>query len=268
MDALLSPDIISQLSALGQVLLMDLVLAGDNAVAVGLAAAALPQEQRKKAILIGLAAAVVMRIGFALITVQLLALVGLLLAGGLLLLWVCWKMWRELQEQKTHDQAEAERELELALSIEHGQGPSPEELGIKRKSFGAALLQIMIADITMSLDNVLAVAGAAHEHPWIMVFGLVLSIALMGVAATFIAKLLHRYRWIGYVGLVVVLYVAVHMIWDGGRQVIVRTGHMAQFNASAPAFLDISEKEAAHHRGLKREETTHAPAAAEPRAPH
>ncbi len=240
------------LSALGQVLAIDLVLAGDNAVAVGLAAAALPQEQRRKAILIGLAAAVVMRIGFALITVQLLAIVGLLLAGGVLLLWVCWKMWRELQEQKTHDQAEAQHELELALAIEHGKGPSPEELGLKRKTFGAALLQIMIADITMSLDNVLAVAGAAHDHPWIMVFGLVLSIALMGVAATFIARLLNKYRWIGYVGLVIVLYVAVHMIWDGYRSVVVRTGNLEQHNAAAPGFLDISPKEVAKHtRGLE-----------------
>ncbi len=267
MDFLSSPELVSQLTALGQVLLMDLVLAGDNAVAVGLAAAALPQDQRKKAILVGLAAAVVMRIGFALITVQLLALVGLLLAGGLLLLWVCWKMWRELREQATHDQAEAEAELQLAMSIEHGTGPSPEELGVKRKSFGAALVQIMIADITMSLDNVLAVAGAAHEHPWIMVFGLILSIALMGVAATYIAKLLHRFRWIGYVGLVVVLYVALHMIWDGARQVVVRTGNTEQFNASAPAFLEIGPDEAAHHLGRQRAEDSHAPASAEPGAP-
>lgn len=266
MDVLSSPELVSQLTALGQVLLMDLVLAGDNAVAVGLAAAALPQDQRKKAILVGLAAAVVMRIGFALITVQLLALVGLLLAGGLLLLWVCWKMWRELREQATHDQAEAEAELQLALSIEHGTGPSPEELGVKRKSFGAALVQIMIADITMSLDNVLAVAGAAHEHPWIMVFGLILSIALMGVAATYIAKLLHRFRWIGYVGLVVVLYVALHMIWDGARQVVVRTGNTEQFNASAPAFLEMGPEEAAHHLGRQGAGDGHAPAAAEPGA--
>lgn len=266
MDVLSSPELVSQLTALGQVLLMDLVLAGDNAVAVGLAAAALPQDQRKKAILVGLAAAVVMRIGFALITVQLLALVGLLLAGGLLLLWVCWKMWRELREQATHDQAEAEAELQLALSIEHGTGPSPEELGVKRKSFGAALVQIMIADITMSLDNVLAVAGAAHEHPWIMVFGLILSIALMGVAATYIAKLLHRFRWIGYVGLVVVLYVALHMIWDGARQVVVRTGNTEQFNASAPAFLEIGPEEAAHHLGRQGAGDSHAPAPAEPDA--
>jgi YjbE family integral membrane protein len=245
------------LAALGQVLMIDLVLAGDNAVAVGLAAAALPAEQRRKAILIGLAAAVVMRIGFALITVQLLAIVGLLLAGGVLLMWVCWKMWRELREQATHDQAEAEAELELAMQIEHGKGPSPEELGIKRKSFGAALLQIMIADVTMSLDNVLAVAGAAHDHPWIMVFGLVLSIALMGVAATFIAKLLTKHRWIGYVGLVIVLYVALHMIWDGYRSVVVRTGNLESHNASAPGFLDISEEEAAKHlKGVRTEEST------------
>ena len=245
MEFLSSPELASQLAALGKVLMIDLVLAGDNAVAVGLAAAALPAQQRRKAILIGLAAAVVLRIGFALITVQLLAIVGLLLAGGVLLLWVCWKMWRELREQATHDQAEAQAELELAQSIEHGKGPSPEELGLKRKSFGAALLQIMIADVTMSLDNVLAVAGAAHDHPWIMVFGLILSIALMGVAATYIAKLLNKHRWIGYLGLIVVLYVALHMIWDGYRSVVVRTGNTEAYNRSAPAFLDITEKEQA-----------------------
>ena len=274
MDFFSSPELASQLAALGQVLMIDLVLAGDNAVAVGLAAAALPAEQRKKAILIGLAAAVVMRIGFALITVQLLAIVGLLLAGGVLLMWVCWKMWRELREQATHDQAEAQRELELAQQIEHGGGPSPEELGIKRKTFGAALLQIMIADVTMSLDNVLAVAGAAHEHPWIMVFGLVLSIALMGIAATFIAKLLTKHRWIGYVGLVIVLYVALHMIWDGARSVIVRTDRMAEFNASAPAWLDISpEDEAKYLKGVRSEDSdlpglpTPQPSAAPPVTP-
>lgn len=256
MEFLSSPEFSSQLTALGQVLAIDLVLAGDNAVAVGLAAAALPAEQRRKAILIGLAAAVVMRIGFALVTVQLLAIVGLLLAGGVLLLWVCWKMWREIQEQKTHDQAEAQAELELAASIEHGTGPSPEELGLKRKTFGAALLQIMIADITMSLDNVLAVAGAAHDHPWIMVFGLILSIALMGLAATFIARLLNKYRWISYIGLVIVLYVALHMIWDGYRSVVVRTDNVDSHNAAVPAFLDISAEEIAKHRkGMRSEDS-------------
>jgi len=260
MEFLSSPELAGQATALGQVLMIDLVLAGDNAVAVGLAAAALAPEQRKKAILIGLAAAVVLRIGFALITVQLLAIIGLLLAGGILLLWVCWKMWRELQEQRTHDHAEAEAELETALSAHHGGGPSPEALGIKRKSFGAALVQIMIADVTMSLDNVLAVAGAAHEHPWIMVFGLILSIALMGVAATFIAKLLTKHRWIGYIGLVIVLYVALHMIWDGARSVIVRTERMDAFNASAPAFLDITPKEVEEfQRGTEAEGTAALP---------
>jgi YjbE family integral membrane protein len=267
MEFLASPEFASQLSALGKVLMIDLVLAGDNAVAVGLAAAALPPEQRRKAIMIGLAAAVVLRIGFALITVQLLAIVGLLMAGGFLLLWVCWKMWRELQEQRTHDQAEAETELQTALSAHHGGGPPPEALGLKRKTFGAALVQIMIADVAMSLDNVLAVAGAAHEHPWIMVFGLILSIALMGVAATFIARILTKHRWIGYVGLFIVLYVALHMIWDGARSVIVRTDRMDAFNASAPGFLDISEKEKAKFLKGVRSEDTAAPATGLPSRP-
>ena len=268
MEFLSSPELASQLTALGQVLMIDLVLAGDNAVAVGLAAAALAPEQRKKAILIGLIAAVVLRIGFALITVQLLAIVGLLLAGGFLLLWVCWKMWRELREQATHDQAESTEEMEAALAAHHGGGATPEQLGIRRKSFGAALLQIMIADVTMSLDNVLAVAGAAHDHPWIMVFGLVLSIALMGVAATFIAKLLTKHRWIGYVGLVIVLYVALHMIWDGARSVIVRTDRMAEFNNAAPAWLDITpEEEAKHLKGIRSEDSAlPAPATPQPSA--
>jgi YjbE family integral membrane protein len=243
LESLFGPDLTGGAAALLQVLMIDLVLAGDNAVAVGLAAAALPVAQRRKAILIGLAAAVVLRIGFALITVQLLAIVGLMLAGGFLLLWVCWKMWRELQEQTTHDQAESGVEMDQALAAHHGGGASPEELGIKRKSFGAALLQIMIADVTMSLDNVLAVAGAAHAHPVIMVFGLILSIALMGIAATFIARLLNRHRWIGYIGLFIVLYVALHMIWDGYRSTTVRAVRVVQHNAVAPAFLDIGPDE-------------------------
>ena len=242
-ESLIGPELAGAGAALLQVLMIDLVLAGDNAVAVGLAAAALPVEQRRKAILIGLAAAVVLRIGFALITVQLLAIVGLMLAGGFLLLWVCWKMWRELQEQTTHDQAESGIEMDQALAAHHGGGATPEELGIKRKTFGAALLQILIADVTMSLDNVLAVAGAAHEHPWIMVFGLILSIALMGIAATFIARLLNKHRWIGYIGLVIVLYVAAHMIWDGYRSTTIRALHVAQHNAATPAFLDIGPDE-------------------------
>ncbi len=224
----------SALSALLQVLMIDLVLAGDNAVAVGLAAGGLPAEQRKKAILWGLAAAVIIRIGFALITTQLLAVIGLLLAGGLLLLWVCWRMWKELREQAVAD--------EVAAGAAMDDDPTTEPMVKPAKSFRAAFTQILIADISMSLDNVLAVAGAAREHPGILVFGLLMSIALMGVAASWIASLLHRYRWIGYVGLVIVLYVALHMMWQGHQQVVDDLGYAPQYNAVMPEFLDIKPK--------------------------
>jgi len=223
------------LAALISVLMIDLVLAGDNAVAVGLAAAGLPPEQRKKAILWGLAAAVTMRIGFALITAQLLGIVGLLLAGGLLLLWVCWRMWRELREQAEPEEAAAEAAMDNDPSTE----PTSAMAARQPKTFKAAFTQILIADLSMSLDNVLAVAGAAREHPAILVFGLVLSIALMGVAATFIARLLHRYRWIGYVGLAIVLYVALHMMWQGHQDIVSDLGQTAAYNAFMPDFLDI-----------------------------
>ena len=192
-----------------QVVLIDLVLAGDNAIVIGLAAAGLPREQRNKAIFWGIVAATIMRIGFASITVQLLAIVGLLLAGGLLLLWVCWKMWRELRTtaHEEHDATEALADADLnADGTVSGQ---------QSKTFGQAIWQIFIADVSMSLDNVLAVAGASREHPIILVFGLALSIALMGVAATFIAKLLHKHRWIAYVGLAIILYVALEMCYRG-----------------------------------------------------
>ena len=221
-------------------LLIDLVLAGDNAVAVGLAAGALPADQRKKAILYGLIAAVIMRIGFALITTQLLGIIGLLFAGGLLLMWVCWKMWKELREQAVHDEADAEAVLDGDPTTEPSARPV--------KSFRAAFVQILIADLSMSLDNVLAVAGAAREHPGILVFGLILSIALMGVAATYIASLLHRYRWIGYIGLAVVLYVALSMVWEGHRNAVVKLDRTDSYNAVMPGFLDISPDEAAEHR--------------------
>ena len=224
----------SALSALLQVLMIDLVLAGDNAVAVGLAAGGLPAEQRKKAILWGLAAAVIIRIGFALITTQLLAVIGLLLAGGLLLLWVCWRMWKELREQAVAD--------EVAAGAAMDDDPTTEPMVKPAKSFRAAFTQILIADISMSLDNVLAVAGAAREHPGSLVFGLLMSIALMGVAASWIARLLHRYRWIGYVGLVIVLYVALHMMWQGHQQVVDDLGYAPQYNAVMPEFLDIKPK--------------------------
>jgi YjbE family integral membrane protein len=201
------------LAALLQVIMIDLVLAGDNAVVIVLAAAGLPKEQRAKAIFWGIVAATVLRIGFASITVQLLAIVGLLLAGGILLLWVCWKMWRELRESH-HDIDAIE-----ALAEEDVNKDGTVAGGAPKKTFKQAIWQIIIADVSMSLDNVLAVAGAARDYPYILVFGLVLSIALMGIAASFIARLLQKHRWIGYVGLAIILYVAIEMCYRGGLEV-------------------------------------------------
>jgi YjbE family integral membrane protein len=239
-ESLFGADLAGAGAALLQVLMIDLVLAGDNAVAVGLAAGGLPPKDRKKAILYGLIAAVVLRIAFALITVQLLAIIGLLLAGGVLLLWVCWKMWRELREQAAEGEANAEAAMD--------DDPATEPKVKPAKSFKSAFLQILIADVSMSLDNVLAVAGAAREHPGILVFGLLLSIALMGIAATWIAKLLHRHRWIGYIGLLIVLYVALHMMWEGHRQVAVDLNKVDAYNAVMPDLLDITPAEAAKFR--------------------
>jgi len=183
--------------ALLQVLLIDLVLAGDNAIVVGLAVNGLPAEQRRRAIFLGVAAATVLRIVFALVTLQLLAIVGLLFAGGALLLWVCWKMYRELRRPHgAHVAATA----------------AP-------KTMRAAMIQIMLADISMSLDNVLAVAGAAREHPWVLVLGLAISVVLMGAAASLVARLLDRYRWLAWIGLAIVLYISLKMLWEGGHEV-------------------------------------------------
>jgi YjbE family integral membrane protein len=189
--------------------MIDLVLAGDNAIVIGLAAAGLPAEQRARAILVGIAAATVLRIVFAAIATQLLAVTGLLLAGGLLLLWVCWKMYVELRHpHDAHPAVIADAGVAAA-------GPAP-----ARKTLGQAVLQIVVADVSMSLDNVLAVAGAAREHIAVLVFGLVLSIAFMGIAAAVLARLLNRYHWIAYVGLAVIVYVSFKMIWDGARDVL------------------------------------------------
>ncbi|RUY37630.1 TerC family protein [Mesorhizobium sp. M7A.F.Ca.US.001.04.1.1] len=204
----------ASLTALLQVIAIDLVLAGDNAIVIGLAAAGLPADQRKKAILIGVIAATVLRIGFAAITVKLLAIVGLLLAGGILLLRVCWKMYRELRTSHAD-------ELEATEALSNSDLNSDQAVAgkSKRKTLGQAALQIVVADVSMSLDNVLAVAGAARDHFPVLVIGLVLSIALMGLAATFIAKLLHRHRWIAYVGLLIILYVALDMVYRGAVEV-------------------------------------------------
>lgn len=244
----LSGDLASQLSAFIQVLMIDLVLAGDNAVAVGLAAAGLPADQRRKVIFYGLAAAVALRIAFALITVQLLQIGGILIiGGGLLLLWVCWRMWRDLREGHEEEEARAAASLEDATGIDVDSSPSAGgAVGAPRKTFKQAFFTIFMADVSMSLDNVLAVAGASKDHPEILIFGLLLSIVLMGVAATWIAKLLHKHKWIGYVGLAIVLLVAVRMIWEGHRDLVVDNGQVASYNAAVPGFMDISEEEAAH----------------------
>ena len=193
-------------SAFIQVLMIDLVLAGDNAIVVGALAAGLPAEQRRKVILIGVIAALVLRIAFALVVTQLLQVVGLILAGGLLLLWVAWKMYREL-----HHAGQSGGSPEVVGDETSGLRPA--------KSFAAAAWAVAVADVSMSLDNVLAVAGAAREHPGIMIVGLIFAVALMGIAANVIAKYVERYRWIAYVGLLVILYVAGKMIWEGWHDV-------------------------------------------------
>ena len=190
------------LAAFGSVLMIDLVLAGDNAIVVGALAAGLPAEQRKKVILIGIGAALVLRIAFALIVSWLMGIVGLIFAGGLLLLWVSWKFWREIRAG-AHSQGSEE------IDGDERSGLNP------AKSFAGAAWAVAVADVSMSLDNVLAVAGAAREHPGILVVGLLLSVALMGLAANFIAKLIDRYRWIAYIGLAVIVFVAGKMIYEG-----------------------------------------------------
>ncbi|MDZ4089030.1 MAG: TerC family protein [Tabrizicola sp.] len=201
--------------ALMQVIGIDLVLAGDNAIVIGLAAAGLPKDQRAKAILVGIAAATVMRIGFALVTTQLLEIVGLLLAGGILLLWVCWKMWQELRAGAHQHDIEAVEALANADIDKDGAIADD----APRKTFAQAATQIVVADVSMSLDNVLAVAGAAKDHPTVLIIGLILSIAMMGLAASFIANLLNKYRWIAYIGLLIILYVALKMMWEGWHEV-------------------------------------------------
>jgi YjbE family integral membrane protein len=209
MDFLTMDFVTTELLALATVVVIDLVLAGDNAIVVGMAAAGLPREMRNKAIIIGIAAAAVLRIIFALFATKLLGIIGLTLTGGILLLWVCWKLWREIRAGHN------DHEAEVAQALADAVPPS----GPGQKTFKQALMQIVVADVSMSLDNVLAVAGTARDHTWVLVVGLVLSVALMGVAANFVAKLLKRAPWIAYVGLAVIAYVAFKMIWDGGFEV-------------------------------------------------
>jgi YjbE family integral membrane protein len=196
----------SALTAFVEILFIDIVLAGDNAIVVGALAAGLPAEQRRKVILIGVLAALVLRIAFALIVTQLLQIVGLVLAGGILLLWVAWRMYREIRHK---DESEGSEEV-----------AGDEHSGLKpARSFASAAWGVALADVSMSLDNVLAVAGAARDHPWVLVFGLILSVLLMGLAANFIARYIDRYRWIAWVGLIVILWVACKMIFEGAAHV-------------------------------------------------
>jgi YjbE family integral membrane protein len=228
--------ILQAIVPLAQVIVIDLVLAGDNAIVVGMAAAGLPRHMRAKVILIGIAAATVMRIIFALVTNQLLAIIGLTLAGGILLLWVCWKFWRELMQERRHrlktaamkrEALSRDERVELAEHPEALPGASP------AKTMRQAIVQIVLADVSMSLDNVLAVAGAAGEHVWVLVVGLLLSVGLMGAAATLIAGLLKRYHWIAYVGLAIILWVAVDMIYRGTNEVMDEMDGAAAAPASA-----------------------------------
>ena len=216
--------------ALGQVILIDLVLAGDNAVVIGLAAAGLPADLRRRAILIGIIAATVLRICFALVTTQLLSLGGaVLIAGGILLLYVCWKMYRELSvsHEEEHEATEALSDADL-----NADGTIAKKA--PRKTLREAVTQIVIADVSMSLDNVLAVAGAAQHHFEVLIIGLVFSVLLMGVAASFIARLLHRYRWIAWIGLLIILYVSIRMLYDGADQLLGHTLPMIPGLKGAP----------------------------------
>src|SRR3954469_18256562 len=203
MDIGLTP---SAITAFFEILFIDIVLAGDNAIVVGALAAGLPTAQRKKVILIGVIAALVLRIAFALVVTQLLQIVGLVLAGGVLLLWVAWRMYREIRHE---DESAGSDEI---VGDEHS--------GLRSaKSFASAAWGVAVADVSMSLDNVLAVAGAAKDHPWVLVFGLILSVILMGVAANVIARYIDRYKWIAWVGLLAILWVALKMIWEGAHHI-------------------------------------------------
>ena len=217
-----SPELYAELVALAQVVFIDVVLAGDNAVVVGMAAAGVHPSIRSRVIFFGILGAVALRILFALAATQLLAIVGLTLAGGILLLWVGWKMYREIvaDNDDEHD-AGADQDGTTtgpgdlcAAAVAAGQG-----VAAYGKTFGQAMVQIIVADLSMSIDNVLAVAGAAKDHLWVLVAGLALSVGLMGAAASLIASILNRHRWIAWIGLGVILYVALSMIWRGTHQV-------------------------------------------------
>jgi YjbE family integral membrane protein len=201
------------LAALGQVIMIDLMLAGDNVVVLGTLASGLPPRERKRVLGIGVGIALVCLVGFAFLATTLLHIVGLLFAGGVLLLWVGWKLFREIHPPKS------------AEPVDDPDTPAIEG-GRRSKSFAKAAVQVALADLSMSLDNVLAVAGAARDHPTVLFFGLALSVTLMAVAANLIARIIERYHWIAYIGLVVILYVAGSMIYDGWVDPEIGVGHL------------------------------------------
>jgi YjbE family integral membrane protein len=217
---------LTELTELAEVIMVNLVLSGDNAIVVAMAAAGLPPAQRGQAMIFGIGAATILRVIFALVASKMFAYLGLRLIGGLLLLWVCWKLWRELRDQVREDKAVEDLEEEVAevlptadfSRLAHNPGPPA---GKPTKTMRQALTQIMIADISMSLDNVLAVAASAHDHPWILILGLVLSVAFMGAAAALIAGLLKRFHSLGYIGLAIIFVVACQLIWEGSPVMMV-----------------------------------------------
>ena len=211
---------VNQLGALLSVVIIDVVLAGDNAIVVGMAASGLPIEQRRRVILLGIVIATGLRILFAYFAAQLLLIIGLTLAGGILLLWVSWKMYREISATRINNWRRPAEELCHAP--------------VRQKSARQALARIVVADLSMSLDNVLAVAGTARNHIWVLVFGLALSVALMGVASNYIARLLERHFWISWVGLGIITFVALRMIWEGSTEVIRQSAAL-----SWPGLVDL-----------------------------
>jgi YjbE family integral membrane protein len=217
----------SELIALAQVIIIDLVLAGDNAIVVGIAASRVAPELRARVIFWGIAGAVVLRVTFAAVTVQLLSIVGLTLAGGILLLWVCWKVYREVARDRHHQRKSAPAGATAVTAEE----PVAAPLG-----FWSAMLQIIVADVSMSLDNVLAVAGAARDHTWVLVVGLAISIVLMALAANIVARLLSRFPWMTWLGLLIILYVAIDMIWRGAIEV----STVASLSAWTPRLMAIN----------------------------
>jgi YjbE family integral membrane protein len=226
------------LAAMLQVILIDIVLAGDNAVVIGIVAAKVPQPDRRKVIFWGLVAAVVLRVLLATITATILEVIGLMFAGGVLLLWVSWRLYRDLRQSQEHD-------LGTTTLNEGVAGAASSSKHMPTSDLRRAILRLAVADLSMSLDNVLAVAGAAMNHVWVLTIGLLLSIALMGLAASMIANLLQRHPWISYAGLIIVVYVALRMIFFGGWEILHHTtrtsNHFQQQRSRIVAFLEARE---------------------------